>query len=487
MNGAIDDGMRTGRWRWPPWRAASPADRSPPLRRLLRSLILLAMLPSALLSLGIIWYGYAQAAARADSETLTAARGLSADIDRYFLGTKSALDALASSPTLAPGQLHLFHAQATEFLAATDRALNVFVLTPSGEQLLNTLAPPGTGLPRLPQDNTGLKRLAEGATLVVSDVYQGPVTQRKMVALAVPKHSATVTYVVAAGVDTTRLTRILEGAQLPKNWTVSVVDSRGVIAARLPRNDDFVGQPATVELTRELDRRDEGFFLGRTKDGTVVRAVFSRAPESRFVVAIGIPEGELLRPLRTALAVVAAILALVLAVALLLADRLSRRIASSASELAAEAVLIGRTPGRGTRRLFFLEADQVRLGLNIATAELQQSAAELDAARAELDVRRATELGALLDAALEPMLVLDDDLVVTAANSPAGELFGRPAAQLIGQHMRALVRPLPGKEWPGAAEALATGGPVPVFVKESVVPTGTSRCLVMAIRRGHGE
>jgi PAS domain-containing protein len=241
-----------------------------------------------------------------------------------------------------------------------------------------------------------------------------------------------------------------------------------------------------VELLQAIENSNEGFFLGRTKEGTVVRAVFSRARDSGFVVAIGISERELLAPLRTAAAVLAATLAAVLALALAVASRVSRRIASSAAELAAEAVQIGKSTQGEVPRLFFLEADQVRLGIKIATAELQQSAAELQTAHAEQEAVRLADLFALVEAAMEPMLVMDGELAIRLANEAAQALLQRPGPQLVGMKLRDVVWGTDAvpPEAPKLLHAfLPDGSRLPVRINRSVITIGASRYLVLAIKQ----
>lgn len=414
-----------------------PAARAPPLRLLLAALVALLWLPAAVIAAAAIWESYQRDVARAEDASLAAVRASSATADGVFQQLRPALEVLAGSPSLDQGDLVGFHAQASSFVRQSRLAQNVFLLAPDGRQLVNTLRPPGAELPGVDRGNRTFAAVAAGEPFVVSDLYAGPVSRRPMIAVGVPKVvGGEVAYVVGAGMEAAHFTQLLGLFQFPPGWTASFVDRSSVIVGRVPARDEFVGQRVTSELADAMATLGrEGVFLGRTKEGTAVRAAFTTSPLSGFVTVVGIPEEDLLGPPRRLFVLVAILLVSVLALGLTLASWLGRRILGSMDALAAAALEIGRGHRVDDRPMAFQEADRVRLGMNLAAAELQQAQAELGQVTEELRARRVDEMAAMVDALHGPILVFDAELTIVAANTAAAQLFGYPRERLLGMDL----------------------------------------------------
>ncbi len=132
--------------------------------------------------------------------------------------------------------------------------------------------------------------------------------------------------------------------------------------------------------------------------------------------------------------------------------------------------------------MVFKEAAQVRLGLNLVAAELQQAQADLEAAQKELAERKAGELAGVVEAASQPMLVTDGHLVVVAANLPCHDLFGYRERALAGRSLRELVafggreRDESGQECTGTC---ADGSTVALRVSTSNFGMGSMRFMAV--------
>lgn len=333
-----------------------------------------------------------------------------------------------------------------------------------------------------------MEAFANGAEWVTSGYYRGSISARPMVALAVPHRdgSGTAQLAVAAGLDTAALAEVIRAARLPSTWTVSVLDRSGTILARQPHREEHIGQLATSDLRRAVSFAREGALRATTKDGIQVRGIYSTAERSKFVVAVGIPEEELVGAARQAAAVVAAVLFCVLILAITVASRLSRRIQGSLRHLADSATKVGQGHVAGARKMEFKEAAQVRLGINLVASELQQALSELEGVSRELASRKAMELSGAIEAVSQPMLVTDSDLLIEAANSLCHELFGHAEGELIGRSLRELIElvgdvrensgqdalgRLPGGEW------------IPLHVRTSVFGIGSARFMAATFER----
>jgi PAS domain-containing protein len=468
------------------------AREAPPLSRLLASILLVTLVPSAALSFGLVWWGYRSDVAALEEATLASARGLAASMDRYVAQLRTGLDALATSPTLDEQDLPGFRRQADEFVQSTGLVLNIVLLGADGTPLANTAQRPHGPQTGLAPGRPAVQPLAElqaGAPVAVSDLYASPVTGVPAVAVGVARRSAgQVTHAVTAGVGAARLAEVVEAAQLPAGWSGTLVDRQGVVVARVPRRDDLVGTQVNTPLANAMRVAPQGVLAYTTRDGRPVRAAFART-QAGFHMVVSVPEAALVGPLRRDLAFVTIALAAVVASALAVAYGVARRITSSVAALAEAAANVRRGHVAGARRLSFREADRVRLGLNMAAAELQQASSDLDFVQRELAGRNADQLAGLLEAVADPMLVADGEMTVRAVNTAAARLFGGRRRDLLGKPMNDLVRPAAGHG--GVAEAAADtpvvavrldGTQQRVSVRSALGGMGSNRFFAVSLR-----
>ena len=123
------------------------------------------------------------------------------------------------------------------------------------------------------------------------------------------------------------LTNLDSGADV-----TSIIDRADRIVARNLEPDRFVGQTASDDL-RTNAKGAEGRWLGSTKDGKPVLAVYARGLKSGWRVAIGINRREMSMPFRQSLVQFFAITAALLAIALALAVMIGRRLTGAVKKL----------------------------------------------------------------------------------------------------------------------------------------------------------
>ena len=250
---------------------------------------------------------------------------------------------------------------------------------------------------------------------------------------------------------------VLREPLVAPSWTASVLDPAGVIVARVPARSEFIGQPATPEIVRALHERPEGSLRAFTKEGTPVLATFSKAPQTGYSVVLGVPEDELLAPVRRTAWLAGWGMAIVLAVSLGLAVVLARRITHTIDELADAARDVKRGHVPGAARLGFQEAEQVRLAMNISAAELQQTHSELERLQAELAQTMLAQLPRLIGTGFSAVLVVDRDMRVLAANAAARALFARTSDALGGLGVRTVFEPAGPPDDAGNTQGVVRG------------------------------
>lgn len=270
------------------------------------------------------------------------ARALEWEID----GSQRVLSGLAASPLLSGDELRSFDAEARRIAAAQPSWMAVVLLAPDGRQLVNTLRPWGTPLPPVLERQTFEDALRSGKPAVA------PVTRtrdgRWAFAVRVPVlRNGRLRYVLTAAISTEGLSRIV-AAQLPSDqeWTRTIVDHRGIVAARTRSPERFVGQPASATFIRRTGAQREGVYQDTSLDGAPVYVGFSRTASSGWTVAVTAPAESVEGPLRSAVLPVAALGLLLLTVsgggAFVLSRRVAREIHGAAA--AAQSLARGRLP-----------------------------------------------------------------------------------------------------------------------------------------------
>ena len=370
-----------------------------PLRVHLLFLVLGAMLPGAVLTAILVSHTFSQNRAVIERRLLDAARVDAAAIDREFQGHILALEALATSPALERDDLAVFQAEAARIQRARPGWFNVLLLSPSGDQLVSSRLPFGTPLLKV-HEPASLERVLRDRTPVVGTIRppQSPGIHYGFAVRVPVVRGDQVRYVLTAIVDVASLAALV-GSQLPasEEWTRTILDPAGQIAARTRDAAIYVGKEATPSFRARAQNPPDGVFTETSIDGTAVYATIRR---SRFgwSTAVVVPPAVLDAPLRgSSLAlIVGGTLVMVgtLAALVIVTRRLSRELDGVTA--AAESLPAGHLPP--TRRLQIAETGRLQDSL-VSTAELLErrrrerddEIARAEAARAEAEEANRTK------------------------------------------------------------------------------------------------
>jgi signal transduction histidine kinase len=340
------------------------------IRRQLNWLVAACVVPAVLAAALLTVYSYERQRKNIELATLETAEALAEAVDRQLASGQTALQALATSPYLASGDLAAFHREALEALRDLPGS-NIKLSDGAGRQLVNTLRRFGGPLPahgNLEQ----LHRVFETGRPAISDLYVGPVSGRRQISIDVPvRQGDTVVYDLSMAFFPARLGEILTRQALPEGWVGSIFDSQGRIVARTHDTDRYVGQRGAAELLRHIARAREGSLQIRTLEGIPVTAVFTHSALSGWSVAIGIPTSVIALELWTPILILAAAAIILLAAGLTLAQRIAGRIAHSVTALVAPATALGRGERAVVPPLDVSEAVQVGRVLTSASQLLR--------------------------------------------------------------------------------------------------------------------
>jgi PAS domain S-box-containing protein len=375
------------------------------------------------------------------------AAGIAADLDRDLQRRITILQTLATSATLAQGNLSAFHARAQ--LTAKDLKAGIFLVDLSLRQILNTNVPFGSALPDYGAPDTA-RRTFQTKSPQVSNFFIGRVINRPVFDVDIPVMKGDdVAYVLAMGMEPPLLDEILRGQQLPSEWILNVADRNGVIIARSSESGKYVG----TTLRRELLAQQSNIVARSvsTEGAQVLRSVaYSRI--ANWQVAVNVPLELAEAPLKKSYLLLSLWAAGALLLTALLASWFSRKIARPIGIAASAATgLIHRQP-IAPLDSHVTEANELIAALRRASDELseaenQRKQAEEHQRAAYLKVEeeksRAEALSKqreiLFEANPSGLLVVDHEGRIRLLNGRLTQKFGYTREELTGRLIETLV------------------------------------------------
>ena len=330
----------------------------PTLRSRLIFLVLGCMLPASLMAGTFVFYNYYHEKAQRVSITVSTARSMTATVDKDLASVESGLRALATSHLLLENNYFEFYIQAQAVL----RELHANAITLSdanGQQLIDTRRPYGESLP-LYDNPIQAQRIFDTGRPAISDFYLGSLDSEPLISIGVPvRRGDVIAYQISASISSDRLAKILVQQNLPQDWIITIFDSTGTIVARSHEMSRFLGKKGAPLLLQRLREVNEGAVETTTLEGIPAIYVFSRSPDSRWAVAIGIPNKTFNSDLVTSLWWVLLGLAVLLVSSLGLAWVIGSSIARSIHALIEPALALSSGANVNVPLLGLIEADEV--------------------------------------------------------------------------------------------------------------------------------
>lgn len=355
-------------------------------------------------------------------------------VDTELNSHVTSLQLLASSESLATGDVAEFRDDVARTLPTQPYWRSVSLLLPSGRRLFDSRDPRDATLPRVRDRDSFEAALRTGRPAIGSLYREGDTFQ---FAIRMPvMRDGRAAYVLSVVVDPAAILALLTPQRLPPDWVGVVLDANRRIVARTMDQRRTFGRFAAKSLRAALDRGSEGWFQGTTLEGTEVYAPYTRSAFSGWTVALGIPTpvveaGAAGAQRLLGLGVLAAVLT-----AILLAMWVSRLISSPIAALASTANALGRgervtTPPRGNVR----EVGEVSRALMDAAAAVREREDALraaDRAKDEFLAMLAHELRNPLSALAAAAQVLQ---LAGPRDGPA-----QRAAAVVGRQVRHMTR-----------------------------------------------
>ena len=266
----------------------------PSVRVRLAGLVAACVLPLWLAAGYLVFTSYHIKLDLVERQMLETARALSQVVDRDQAAIQGALEALATSPSLASGDLAAFHAQALTLLRGYPGA-DIILADLDGRQLVNSFEPFGAPLPRRNIPGAVLRGLETGRTSV-SSLFKGAVTGRYLISVDVPVvRDARPAYDLSMTFPSDRFAAIFAQQHLAPGWVGTILDRDRVVVARSQAPERFVGmRRVDSPVARRLNETSEGAVETQTLEGVPSFAGFSRSEASGWAVVISVPKTEIM-------------------------------------------------------------------------------------------------------------------------------------------------------------------------------------------------
>lgn len=393
------------------------AEDTPPLRQLLARMVACALVPVMIAAAGLAWWHYGHEKRGMTGRMELAARALSGALDARFVHVQMQLDELSHSIAFDGASPTAAHGLACK-LRDAEQLDAVLLVAPSGMQVLSTSAKPGEVLPaRWPEPLMGAVRRGRA---VVNDLYQGP--PQALVGVAVPVVDGNrIAYGLSATLDPRRFCDLLQRQGLPDGWTATIVDRAGVIVARSQDHAHWVGKPFSGPWLPA-----SGVY--ETGNGA---AAYARSNWTGWSVVLEAPDSELYRPLHQIVLWLAAGLLVLALTSLWTVRRYSERILDSMAMLVTEAKQAVMGLPVDLPRLAFREADVFAKIMDEAARELHGHSMALE--------RSERHLRAVLETAMDAVVVLDGSGRIVLFNEEAERMFLVSRDKMLGQTIEALM------------------------------------------------
>ena len=325
------------------------------------------------------------------------ARAVAHTVDATLDAAITALQALAESEHLDPGNLSAFHALCQR-VARAQGWTNILVFDPEGRALMNTSAPLDAPLAATRRPAV-LAQARDTRRPAVSNLFDGAF-HRNIVAVYVPVvRNGTVRFVMSAALPAADLGAVLRAQQFGPEGVAVLQDRDNVVIARTRSETEMVGR-----RIENATPGQEGWTRSRLFEGPEVYVAFATAPLSGWRVVLTVPVEIVGSPQRRALWQMLAGAAVAAALAGGLAFLFGRRIAGAVGSLVRIARAVeGNRPSEplrtGVTEVNAL-AEQLRAAADLARVREQEVAARERQARTIGEMAHALNASPDLDGVL---------------------------------------------------------------------------------------
>src|SRR5947209_15345290 len=219
------------------------------------------------LAVGIAFYNYKQDRNDATRRVLENVRSMRLVLESEVQRMTGSLQVLALTDSLQNNDFTNFRSIALGFVDQYGKGGLVLISDRRGRILFSSEAEDTASLPRRGNLEIIEKMFASRAPQY-SDLFTGALTQRQVLTVEVPVfRDGEVIYDLCFGPPISIFQELLEKQRPDQQWTVSLLDAKGTVFARVPNPGDTFGKRASSSLYEEMFRAPEASLSSISLDG----------------------------------------------------------------------------------------------------------------------------------------------------------------------------------------------------------------------------
>ncbi|WP_298879932.1 sensor histidine kinase [uncultured Bradyrhizobium sp.] len=285
------------------------------------------MLPLIVFAVGIAYSNYRQDRTDAARRVLETVRSMRLVLDSEVQRMTGGLQVLALSESLRRGDFDSFRRLAAGFINQYGEDSVLLLADRSGHQLFSTLTTDTASLPTR-SNREIVERVFASKTPQFSDLFTGSSKKRPIVTVEVPVlHDGEVVYTLSFSPPIDIFQHLVERQRPDEQWTVSLLDSKGIVFARVPNLNETFGKQASPSLYEAMFRTPEATLSSVSLDGVALASAYTRSRLTGWTVAAGVTESSLIAPLWRNIAITSLIGGVMLLIGLTFAVRMATTIA----------------------------------------------------------------------------------------------------------------------------------------------------------------
>ncbi|WP_314949425.1 sensor histidine kinase [Bradyrhizobium cosmicum] len=284
-------------------------------------------LPLIVFAVGLAYYNYHQDRGEATRRVLETVRSMRLVLDSEVQRMTGGLQVLALTNSLRNDDFQNFRRIALGFLDQYGKGGLLLISDRKGRLLFSSASEDARSLP-LRGNLEIIERVFETRTPQYSDLFTGAINQHRILTVEVPVfRDSEVIYDLCFSPPIGIFQELVEKQRPDPQWTVTLLDARGVVFARAPNPNETFGKRASPSLYAEMFRSNEASLPTVSLDGIALAAAYTRSSLTRWTVAAGVPESSLIAPLWRNIAITSLIGGILLLVGLTFAVRMATTIA----------------------------------------------------------------------------------------------------------------------------------------------------------------
>jgi len=285
------------------------------------------MLPLIVFAVGISVYNYKQDRSDATRRVLENVRSMRLVLDSEVQRMTGGLQVLALTNSLRNDDFPNFRRIALGFLEQYGKGGLVLISDRKGRLLFSSATEDTASLP--PRGNLEIvEKVFATRTPQYSDLFTGPLNGRQVLTVEVPVlRNGEVIYDLCFSPPVSIFQDLVEKQRPDRQWTVSLLDAKGIVFARAPNPSETFGKRASPSLYTEMFRSNEAALPTVSLDGVALAAAYTRSGLTGWTVAAGVAESSLIAPLWRNIAITSLIGGILLLTGLTFAVRMATTIA----------------------------------------------------------------------------------------------------------------------------------------------------------------